>query len=57
VLDSTTVCQRRDDLAITTSARSVQGTTPTPNGLDLLPFPTTSPRRRSAGFRLSDLFR
>src|SRR5579883_2653566 len=42
---------------IITSARSVQGTTPAVNGLDLLPFPTTSPRRRSAGFRLSDLFR
>ena len=28
VLDSTTVCQRNNDLAIVTSARSVQGTNP-----------------------------
>jgi hypothetical protein len=46
VLDLT-FCQRNDDLAIVVSARSVQGTTPARNGLDL-PIPTTLPRRQSA---------
>jgi hypothetical protein len=43
VLDLT-FCQRWNDLAIALSARSVQGTTPTPKTA-LLPTPTTLPLR------------
>ena len=45
VLDFTTVCQRNDDLAIATAARSVQGTTPDTTAFVTLP--STLPRRQS----------
>src|SRR3982751_5979124 len=53
VLDSTTVCQRSDDLSIIASARSVQGTTPTTKtALFTYPF---LPLRLGDGVRKSRL--